>query len=286
MPGVVEASTPRSTSSASGMRAGVDLQDLAPPVAVRGRDADAAVEPTRAQQRRVEDLGAVGGAQDDDGLVAVEAVHLGEDLVQRLLALVVGAGDPRRSLAGAPDRVKLVDEDDRRRGLLGLGEQVADAGGADADDRLDELRRGDREERRVRLAGHRAGQQRLAGAGRPEQQHAMGHPPAQLLVALGGLEEVDDLGQLGLGLVDAGHVVKRDPDLLGVDAARLGAPEVAQPAQAARAAGLRAAGEQHEQPDQQQRRPEPEQDLGQHRRVLRGGLGVDLTPWLCSRLLS
>ena len=51
----------------------------------------------------------------------VEAVHLGQDLVQRLLALVVAAGDvgPAGG-ARAPDRVELVDEDDRGRRLLGL----------------------------------------------------------------------------------------------------------------------------------------------------------------------
>ena len=87
--------------------------------------------------------------------------------------------------------------------------------------------------------------------GRSEQQHAVRHPPAEPLVALRGLEEVDDLGQLGLGLVDPGDVVERDPDLLGIDAARLRAPEVARarpcrrrrPRRAARAArtGRRAA---------------------------------------------
>ena len=42
----------------------------------------------------------------------------------------------------------------------------------------------------------------------------MGHPAAELLIALGVLQEVDDLGQLGLGLVDPGDVVERDLDLL------------------------------------------------------------------------
>src|SRR3954467_13623739 len=54
----------------------------------------------------------------------------------------------REGAAARPaDRVELVDEDDRRRDLLGLVEQVAHPAGADADDRLDELRGGDGEER-------------------------------------------------------------------------------------------------------------------------------------------
>ena len=88
---------------------------------------DATVEPSRTKQRRVEDLGAVGRGEDDHGLGGLEAVEFGQDLVERLLALVVGARQGDRSLSGAPDRIELVDEDDRRRRGLGLGEEVANA---------------------------------------------------------------------------------------------------------------------------------------------------------------
>ena len=171
-------------------------------------DGDAAVEAAGAQQRRVEDVGAVGRGQDDDALGAGEAVHLGEDLVERLLALVVAA-ERRAAAALAADGVELVDEDDRRRRRLGLVEEVAHAGGADADDHLDELRRRDREERHVGLAGDRAGQQRLAGARLAREQDALGDRRAERAVLVGVLEEVDDLDELVLGLVDAGDVVER-----------------------------------------------------------------------------
>ena len=62
----------------------------------------------------------------------------------------------RTRAARAADRVDLVDEDDRRSGCLRLREQVADAGGADADDHLDELGRGHREERDSGFAGDSA----------------------------------------------------------------------------------------------------------------------------------
>ena len=60
----------------------------------------------------------------DDAPVTVEAVHLGEDLVERLLALVVAAAAARPAAAaawaGAADGVDLVNEHDARRVLLGL----------------------------------------------------------------------------------------------------------------------------------------------------------------------
>ena len=72
--------------------------------------------------------------------------------------------------ARSPDGVQLVDEDDRRSGLLGLVEEVAHAARADPDDGLDELRRGEREERHAGLAGDGPGEEGLPGAGRPSAQ--------------------------------------------------------------------------------------------------------------------
>jgi hypothetical protein len=60
---------------------------------------DAAVEACWAEKGRVEDLRPVGGADHDDGLRRLEAVHLRQDLVERLLALVIGPGDAGGALA-------------------------------------------------------------------------------------------------------------------------------------------------------------------------------------------
>ena len=163
----------------------MDLKDLLPAHSVGRQDRHSPVKPAGPQQRRVEDLRPVGRAEDHDRLGRFESVHLGQDLIQSLLALVVGTRDARRALPRAADRVKLVDEDDCRRCRLGLAEKVAHAGGADADDRLDEFRGGDREEGRVGLARHGPGEQRLPRPWSAEQQNAVGHPSAELLVALG-----------------------------------------------------------------------------------------------------
>ena len=237
------------------------------------RDRDAAVEAAGAQQRGVEDLRPVGRAEDDHGEVGLEAVHLGEDLVERLLALVVAAAEAGARRARAADRVELVDEDDRRGGLLGLLEEVADAARADADDRLDELRRGDGEERRARLARDRAREQRLAGAGRAGEQDALGDPAAELLVALRALQEVDDLGELRLGLVDPGDVGERDLLLPALGASCAGAAERAERAHRAAAAG--AAGEVDEQADQEEDGAEAEDQAREEPAALVDRLRLD-----------
>jgi hypothetical protein len=156
----------------------VDPQDGRPAGEVRRVDRDPPVEATRSQERRVQHLGPVGGGEDDDALGAAEPVHLGQDLVEGLLSLVVGA-ERGSAGAGLTDAVELVDEHDRRGHRLGFDEQIAHPAGPDADDHLDELARRHREERHARLARHRACQQRLARAGRTGQQHTPGDGGAE-----------------------------------------------------------------------------------------------------------
>ncbi len=150
----------------------MQAQDLQAPVHVRHVDRHLPVEAARTQQRRVEDVGAVGGAHHDQPAIAAEAVHLDQQRVERLLALVVALTDAGAALA--PGGVELVDEDDRRRGLARLGEQVAHTRGADADQRLDEVRARQREEGRVGLARDCLRQQRLSRSWGAHEQHALG----------------------------------------------------------------------------------------------------------------
>src|SRR4029077_6024081 len=63
-------------------------------------------------------------------------------------------------------------------------------------------------------ARDRARQQGLAGARRADQQTALGNLPAEALELLRVLQEVDDLLELGLGLVDAGDVLEGDAAVL------------------------------------------------------------------------
>ena len=73
-----------------------------------------------------------------------------------------------------------------------------------------------RQEPDAGLAGDGAGEQRLAGAGRADEQDALGHPGADLLEPLGHAQEVDDLGDLLLHAVVAGDVGERGRRLVGV----------------------------------------------------------------------
>src|SRR5699024_263933 len=148
----------------------------------------------------------------DDALAALETVHLDQQGVQGLLALIVTAAQAGATMPA--DGVDLVDEDDARRVLLGLVEHVAHAAGANADEHLDKVGTGNGEERHLGLAGNRLGQQGLAGARWADHQHAARNAAAQLLELGRVLEELDQFADFVLGLLATGHVTEIDLDLV------------------------------------------------------------------------
>ena len=201
----------------------VDREDGQPLLEVGQRHHDLAVEAARPQQRRVQDVGPVRRRDHHDALGRVEAVHLREHLVERLLALVVAAAEAGAALAA--DGVDLVDEDDGRRLLAGRLEEVAHPAGADAHEHLHEVGAADRHEGHAGLAGHGPGDQRLAGSRRADQQDALGDLGADLLEAGRRLEEVDDLADLLLDARVAGHVVEGGGGAVAAERLGLGAAD-------------------------------------------------------------
>jgi hypothetical protein len=260
---------------ADGHLAHVHVEDLLAAAHVGQGHVDLAVEAARAQQRRVQDVGPVGGRHHDDAEVGLEAVHLDQHLVQRLLALVVAAAQAGTTVAA--DGVDFVDEDDAGRALLGLLEHVAHARRAHADEHFDEVGAADAEERHLGLAGDGLGQQRLAGARGADQQHAARDAAAQLLELLRVLQEVDQFLDLFLGLVAAGHVGEGGGVVALVEHARLA---LAEAEGAALAAALHLAHEVDPHADQQQHRAPADSSMLISSDCSSRGLTSNLTPLL------
>ena len=148
--------------------------------------------------------------------VGFEAVNLGQQLVERLLTLVIAA-HPHHASAALTDGINLVNENDRGSRLARLLEQVAHAGGAHANEHLDKLGAAGLEECDLGLAGRRFGQERLAGARRPDEQHTLRDMSAELSELLRRLQKLDDLLQFGNGLIRPAHILVCDRDILGLD---------------------------------------------------------------------
>ena len=98
--------------------------------------------------------------------------------------------------------------------VLGLLEEVADPGGADADEHLDEVGAGDGEERDAGLAGHGPGQQGLARPRGAEEQDALGDLGPHLAELLGVARKSLISWSSSMASSSAGHV--GEGDLRGV----------------------------------------------------------------------
>ncbi len=186
----------------------MNAQDSLAALNIGTSDHNAAVEAARTQKCRIEHVGTVRRGNEDHALVRLKPVHLDQQLVQRLLALIVTTAETGTAVPS--DSVDFVDEDDAGSVFLALLEQVADATRADADEHLNEVRAGDREERNVRFTCNRAGQQGFARSRRSDQQDAFRDTPTEFLEFLGLAKELDDFLQLFLGFLDARNVLERD----------------------------------------------------------------------------
>ena len=189
---------------AQGLVGRVDLEDILSALDIGTADRDLAVEAAGTKDGGVKHVDTVGGRHDNDALVDAETVHLDKELVQGLLALIVGAAQTCAPAAG--DSVDLIDKYDAGRILLGILKHVADTGCADTDEHFHEIRTGNSEKGHFGLAGNRPGQKGLARSGSALEQDALGDPGADLGIFFGAAQEIDDLLQISLLLVETGDL--------------------------------------------------------------------------------
>ena len=159
--------------------------------------------------------------------MASKAVHLDQEGVEGLLALVVPASKAGSTMPS--HRVDLVDEDDAGGVGFALLEQVTDPGRSHTDEHLDEVGPGHLEERPRGLSRHGAGQQRLSGARRTHEQDTLGQPATKARKPLRVLEELDDLFELFLRFVRPGDVREGARGRVRREELRLGASELERP---------------------------------------------------------
>ena len=123
------------------------LEDFFASLQIRQLHRHPTVKPSRTRQRRVQRFRTVRRRQNDHPAVVLETVHFCEQLVQRLLALIVAAKIARIALLA--DGVNLVDEDNARRLFLRLLKEIAHLRCTHADEHLDKFRAAHREKRHI-----------------------------------------------------------------------------------------------------------------------------------------
>ena len=189
-----------------------------------------AVETTRAQQRRIQHVGAVGGSDDDDAFIAIKPVHFHQQLVQGLFTLIVAATDT--GATGTAHRINLIDEDDAGRMLFGLLKHVTDTAGTNTHKHFHKVRAGNAEERHLGLPRNGLGQQGFTRTGRTDHQHAAGNLAAQALEFRRITQKLDQLLHFFLGFFHPCHIGKGGLDLVFAEQLGLGLAEGHRPAAA------------------------------------------------------
>ena len=120
-------------------------EDCTAVVCVGVRDVQLELESAGSQERRIQDLDQVGRSDDEDHLIAMEPVHLGEELVDHRML------DPRAAYTclGPGERIELVEHDDRRCRLPSPPEDLTESFLAFTDPSALQLGPGDDRDRRA-----------------------------------------------------------------------------------------------------------------------------------------
>src|SRR5258708_29246218 len=119
---------------------------------IRKRHYNAAIKASWPQQRGIKHVWAVRGSNQDYAFVRFKAIHLHQELVQRLFALIVSAA--KSGAAMASDTVNFVNEDDARSIFLALFKQIADTACAPPYDPPYQLRTRNTEKRNLPFPPH------------------------------------------------------------------------------------------------------------------------------------
>src|SRR5690606_7133015 len=109
--------------SAQRLATGVDAQNIFAALHIRVVHDDLAIKTAWTQQRRIKNIRAVGGGDDDDVGLILETIHLNENLIQRLFTFIVTTA--QTSAALTTHGIDFVDEDDGRGFGFGTFKQIA-----------------------------------------------------------------------------------------------------------------------------------------------------------------
>mmetsp|Transcript_3420 Transcript_3420/g.5643 ORF Transcript_3420/g.5643 Transcript_3420/m.5643 type:complete len:320 (+) Transcript_3420:2563-3522(+) len=166
------------------------------------------VKTSRTQQGLIQNIHTVSSGNGDDSGVTIESVHLYQNLVNSLFTLVITSGKTSTTLTS--NGINLIDENNARSILLGLGENITDTGSTHSNKHLNELGTGDGDEGNSSLTSDGLGKKSLTCSGRTIQDNSSGNSAPVLRVNLRLLQKVNNLSQFQLGSITSGDILKVD----------------------------------------------------------------------------
>ena len=174
---------------------------------IRHVHVDLTVKTTSPHQRAVQDVCTVRCRQNDDTTVGTKTVHLGQQLVQRILPLIIGT-QTGVFTSGTANSINLINKNDAWTLVFGLLKKVPDTAGADAHEHFYKIRSAQRKERNLSLPRHGFGQECFSGSRRSNEQSALWNLRPKVGVLIGILQELHNLSELLFGPFQTCNVVE------------------------------------------------------------------------------
>ena len=182
----------------------VEAEDVLATIHVRSRHVDFLIETTWSHRCWVQGLLVIRCTNDHDLVILLEAIHFGQDLIQRRPARAAF----RAAAAGpAKDTVDFIDEDEARLLFASFSEELLDSLSSHSDEHLIEIRPRAEDEVASSFAGDRPRQQRLARAGLTEEHDAFEELGTLVLVQFRVPDHLDDVLNFILDLVNTFNII-------------------------------------------------------------------------------
>mmetsp|Transcript_5696 Transcript_5696/g.8390 ORF Transcript_5696/g.8390 Transcript_5696/m.8390 type:complete len:204 (+) Transcript_5696:1126-1737(+) len=164
------------------------------------------VETSRTEEGVIEDIKTVGSGNGDDSRVAIETVHLNQNLVQGLFTLVVTSSESCTTLTS--NGINLINEDDARGVLLGLVKHITHTRSSNSNEHLHEFGTRNGDEWHTGLSSNSLGEEGLTGTRGSVKDNTTRNAASILSVSLRLLQEVNYLSELELGSVTSSNLVE------------------------------------------------------------------------------
>ncbi len=177
---------------------GMYLQSIYTSLQIRLVYDNSSVETTRTKKCLIQNLRSVSRRKDQDSLRRIKTIHLGKELVQGLLTLIISA---IAAVSALTDCIDLIDKDDTRCIFLCLTEEVSYSGCTNTDEHLYEIRTCQGEERHMCLTCNRSGEKGLTCSRRAYKKGSLRKLGSDCGIFLRIMQEINNLLQGFLGLV-------------------------------------------------------------------------------------
>ena len=150
----------------------------------RSINEDAPVKTPRTKQCTIQHIRTIGCCHYNNVCALFKAIHLGKDLIESLLALVVTTTESGTATL-APDSINLINKDDARCITFCFGKEITHTAGTNTYEHFYKLRSGNRKERYARFARDSTCQECFTCSRSTNKNHASGDLGANARVLFG-----------------------------------------------------------------------------------------------------